>query len=84
MFTDFKSLFGVIVRASMISESRLMIDISATREAYELNQIAVTGLIGSEHNLADCMTKIMAPKQFLHVLSPQNYNYLVKQYVIKK
>ena len=84
MFTDSKSLFGVIVRASMTSERRLMIGISATREAYERNQIAVTGLIGSEHNLADCMTKIMAPKQFLHVLSPQNYNYLVKQYVIKK
>ena len=84
MFTDSKSLFDVIVRASMTSERRLMIDISATREAYERHEIADIGLIGSEHNLADCMTKIMAPKQLLHVLSTKKLNHPVKQYVIRK
>ena len=84
MFTDSKSLFDVIVRASMSSERRLMIDISATREAYERNEIADIGLIGSEHNLADCMTKIMALKQLLHVLSTQKLNHPIEQYVIRK
>ena len=62
MFTDSKSLFDVIVRASTTSERRLMIDISATRQAYERHEIADIGLISSEYNLADCMTKIIAPK----------------------
>ena len=57
MLTDFKSLFDVILRASMIPERRPMIDISATREAFERNEIEDIGLIGSEYNLADCMTE---------------------------
>ena len=84
MFTDSKSLFDVIVSASMTSERRFMIDISETREACERNEIADIGLIGSEHNLADCITRIMAPKQSLHVLSTQKLNHPVKQYVIRK
>ena len=34
MFTDSKSLFGVIIRASKNSERRLIIDITAAMEAY--------------------------------------------------
>ena len=45
-----------------------MIDMAETIEAHERSEIADIGLIGSEHNLADCMTKIMAPKQLLRVL----------------
>ena len=45
MFTDSKYLFDVIVRASMTSERRLVIDISATREAYECIETADIGLI---------------------------------------
>ena len=68
MSTDSKSVFDFIVRASMTSEWRLVIDIPGTREAYERSKIADIRLIGSEHNLADSMTKIMAPKQLLRVI----------------
>ena len=78
MFTDSKSLFDVIVRTSITSERTLMIDISPTREAYERNEIADIGLIESEHNLADCMTKTRAPKLMLHVLSTQKLNHPIK------
>ncbi len=84
MCTDSKSLFDVIVRASMTSERRLMIDISATREAYERNEIADIGLIASEYNLSDCMTKIMTPKQLLNVLNSKKLCHPIKQFVIRK
>ena len=84
MFTDSKYLFDVIVRASMTSERRLMVGTSATREAYKRNEIPEIDLIGSLHNLVDCITKIMAPKQLPHVLSTQKLNHPIKQYMIRK
>ena len=84
MFIDSKSLFDVIIRASTTSESRIMIDISATREAYERYEITDIGLITSEYNFADRVTVIMTPKQLLHVLSSLKLKHRVKQQVLRK
>lgn len=58
MFTDSKQLFDVVTKASHSSEKRLMIDIAAAREAYNRHDITSVGLIASEHNLSDAMTKL--------------------------
>eukprot|EP00170_Pyropia_yezoensis_P004074 contig_16768_g4085 len=34
MLTDWKQMFDVVIRASHITEKRLMIDVAAAREAY--------------------------------------------------
>lgn len=47
MFTDSKFQFDIIIHASMISERRLMIDISTTREAYERHAVIDIRLIAS-------------------------------------
>ena len=50
MFTDSKTLFDFIVCASTTSETRSMIGISPTRQAYERHEIADIWLIYSEYN----------------------------------
>lgn len=57
LFTDSKQLFDVMTKASHPTEKRLMIDIAAARQAYNRHEISNVGLIASEHNPADPMTK---------------------------
>lgn len=57
MFTDSKQLFDVVTKASHPTEKRLMVDIAAARQAYNRQDISSVGLIASEHNLSDAMTK---------------------------
>ena len=57
MLTDSKSLFDVITKNSSTTEKRLMIDIASARESYGRLEISNIGLVRSEHNIADAMTK---------------------------
>ncbi len=57
MLTDSKQMFDVITRASHTTEKRLMIDVAAAREAYNRHEISNVGLVQSEHNIADGLTK---------------------------
>lgn len=57
MLTDSKQMFDVITRASHTTEKRLMIDVAAAREACNRGEISNVGLVQSEHNAADGLTK---------------------------
>ena len=57
MLTDSKQMFDVITRASHTTKKRLMIDVAAAREAYKRYEISNVGLVRSEHNPADGLTK---------------------------
>lgn len=57
MLTDSKQMFDVITRASHTTEKRLMIDVAAAREAYNRHEISNVGLVRSEHNVPDGLTK---------------------------
>jgi len=57
MLTDSKQIFDVITRASHTTEKRLMIDVAAARDAYNKHEISNVGLVKSEHNVADGLTK---------------------------
>lgn len=57
MLTDSKQMFDVITRASHTTEKRLMIDVAAAREAYNRGEISNVGLVRSEHNVVDGLTK---------------------------
>lgn len=84
VFTDSKTLFDVIVRVSTTSKRRLMIDIHATREAYDRQEITDIGLVRSQYNLADCMTKIMLPKQMIQVMRTSKLSHPVEQFVLRR
>lgn len=58
MLTDSKQTFDVITKGSTTSERRLLIDICLAREAYAKGEIDHVGLVKSENNPADGLTKV--------------------------
>ena len=58
MLTDSMSLFKVIINSSVFTGKRLMIDISAARQAYERSDIDHIGWIPSDSNIANGLTKL--------------------------
>jgi hypothetical protein len=57
MLTDSKALFDILTRTRYTTERRLMVDIAAARDAYHERIISNIGLIRSEFNIADGLTK---------------------------
>jgi len=57
IFTDSKQLFDVVTKGSHPTEKRLMVDVAAARQAYARHDISNVGLIASNDNLADPLTK---------------------------
>jgi len=57
IFTDSKQLFDVVTKGSHPTEKRLMVDVAAARQAYARHDISNVGLIASNDNIADPLTK---------------------------
>jgi hypothetical protein len=57
IMTNSKSLFDIITRRKHTTEMRTMVDIAAIREGFSRREIANIGLIKSEDNPADGLTK---------------------------
>eukprot|EP00168_Porphyra_purpurea_P020863 TRINITY_DN895_c0_g1_i6.p1 TRINITY_DN895_c0_g1~~TRINITY_DN895_c0_g1_i6.p1 ORF type:complete len:1091 (+),score=259.84 TRINITY_DN895_c0_g1_i6:1132-4404(+) len=58
IYTDSKQSFDVITRSTHPTEKRLLIDIAGLRESYTRREISSLGLVATEHNIADGMTKL--------------------------
>lgn len=69
LLTDSQSLFAVLTTYSHTAERRLMLDLETLREAYTSKVIAKIGLIASERNAADAMTKLKANPSLWHLFS---------------
>lgn len=84
MFTDSLQMFDVITKASSTTERRLMIDIAATRESYNRQEISNVGLVSGEDNMADALTKTN-PNHALRDVMDTGYDKTpVKQWIIGK
>ena len=57
LLTDSKSLFDVVSKGSRTSEKRIILDIHATKQAYQSHEISNIGFVWSENNLSDGLTK---------------------------
>lgn len=53
MFTESKSLFGIITKCGSTTEQRLFIELHLFIEAYENSEVSEIGLVWSENNVAD-------------------------------
>lgn len=83
MFTDSKSLFDIITNCSGTTEKRLLIDIKAVREAYEIFDVSDLGFIRSEHNPADAFTKLKPNSALMHILKSNKSDFEVDQCILR-
>jgi Reverse transcriptase (RNA-dependent DNA polymerase) len=83
ILTDSRSLFDVITRNSATSERRLMIDVSATRQAYERHETSDVGFIRTSNNPADALTKRGYNAALMDILTTGRLDLPVEQYVIR-
>lgn len=83
MLTDSKQMFDVVTRASHTTEKRLMIYVAAAREAYQRNEIFNVGLVKSEHNVADGLTKLGPCAALDTVLRTGKDTNPVQQWIIR-
>lgn len=58
LYTDSKQSFDVVTRSTHPTEKRLLIDIAGLRESYDRREISGLGLVTTENNMADAMTKV--------------------------
>ena len=58
LFKDSKSVFYVINQCKTMTKKRLMIEIQSVRKGFDENETSNLGLVASEYNAADSMTKV--------------------------
>jgi hypothetical protein len=83
MLTDSESLFKTLTRARYTTERRLLVDIAAARQAYQSREISNIGLIRSEDNAADGLTKLGPNKALYRLLSSSQIHHTVRQWVVE-
>jgi hypothetical protein len=84
IMTDSKSLFDIITRRQHTTEKRLMVDIAAIREGFSRREIANVGLIKSEDNPADGLTKRGFCRALYQLLNTNKIQAPVLQYIVEK
>ena len=84
LFTDIKSLFDVITKNTVTTETRLMVAVRALRESYERMEIGNVGWIRSEWNPADALTKVRENQVLNKLLDKGVISHPTEQWVIRK
>jgi len=83
ILTDSKQLFDVVTRGSHPTEKRLLIDVAAAREAYNRREISNVGLVMSDNNIADSLTKVKPSGALEPLLATGVDRTPVEQWVIR-
>jgi hypothetical protein len=86
VLTDSEPLFNIITRERLTTEKRLMIDLAAIRESYRNLEISNIGLIASEFNIADALTKThrAGNSALWHFMCTNNIRHPVRRYIISR
>ena len=83
LLTDSKSLFDVISKGSRTSEKRIMLDIHATKQAYQSREISNIGFVRSENNLADGLTKEKKQRALFDAMVTGKHEIVCEQWIIR-
>jgi hypothetical protein len=76
-------LFDVLTKASTTSEKRLMIDLTAAKEAYKRREIDTIGFIRTKYYPADVFTKVTKCKILNEILLTSFLNHPVERWVTR-
>lgn len=83
MVTDAASLLNIIIQSSQTSKRSIMIDIAATKEAYERMWMDETRWIRALHNIADALTSPLANKNMDKLIKLGYLRQYVTQWMIR-
>lgn len=83
LFTDSKQAFDVITCATHPTEKRLLIGVAGLRESYNRREVSNLGLVTTENNMADAMTKLKCGSALDCLIKTGIDNTPVAQWVIR-
>lgn len=83
ILTDSASLYHVMTRATLTTERRLIIDLMAARESYARGEISDIGLIRSQYNPADELTKDTDCSRLLAIMTSHHISHPVEEWVTR-
>ena len=83
LLTDSKCLFDVISKGIRTSEKRIMIDITAARNAFKSTVISDIGLVRSADNIADGLTKDMQQASLRSMMSTGKFDIRPVQWIVR-
>jgi hypothetical protein len=84
MMIDSRALFDVTTRSRYTTERRLMIGIAAACEAYNDRTMCNIGLIRSEFNPADGLTKVSPNDALLKLLTRNKIDHPIEQFIVER
>ena len=82
ILTDSKSIFDRITKLASVSEKRLLIELSALRQACVSGQIRNLGHVPSQYNIADPLTKKIKSDLYISILKTGKLSHPVNQSII--
>ena len=83
LMTNLKSFFDIISKGSRTSEERAMLEILATRQAYQRQKISNIGFLRSEDNLADRFTKEKKQGALLQMMLDESHVKVCEHWIIR-
>lgn len=83
MLTDSQSLFRILTSHKRTTEGRLMIDLFAVRQSYRRGEIDNVGLIRSEYNIADDLTKLKGNGALFRAMLTNRLLHPVEDFIIR-
>lgn len=79
LLTDSKTLFDILSKGTRTSEKRPMLDMARAREGFRNKEINDIGLIQSENNFVDSLTKMMSQFKLQAILLSKIQDVQVEQ-----
>ena len=83
MLVDSKQLFQSISHSTRTKEKRLMIDLAASKEAFNKKEITDLGLVRTNFMLADCFTKVMKPTQLVDAMKSGFLEHEIENWIVR-
>eukprot|EP00173_Palmaria_palmata_P000047 Plantae.Rhodophyta-Palmaria_palmata.ctg10239.p1 GENE.Plantae.Rhodophyta-Palmaria_palmata.ctg10239~~Plantae.Rhodophyta-Palmaria_palmata.ctg10239.p1 ORF type:complete len:245 (+),score=21.58 Plantae.Rhodophyta-Palmaria_palmata.ctg10239:319-1053(+) len=83
MLIDSKQVFEAISHSTRTKERRVMIDLAATKQAFERTEITDLGLVSGSSMMADAFTKIRKPKKLLQDFRDQKITHQIERWIVR-
>jgi hypothetical protein len=83
MYTDSKALYDVHTSNRTTTEARLAVELAATRQSCNQFEIQSVGLIRSEFNLADALTKQEPNDALYKALTTGKISHTVEDFITR-